>query len=162
MVYLRPELADRSLLVNTLYPEKGPTWGVDDGYGWVDEKGNRYTFISYYVHWHLWYSNGIIQKAVRSLRDAYIYTGDIEYARAGIVLLDRIADIYPSLDASEYDPTIYLQSAQGTGTGKAVGSIWETSLVEDFVSAYDVFYPAMDDPEVVAFLSEKGQEYKLS
>jgi uncharacterized protein YjdB len=158
----RPELADRSLLVNTLYPEKGPTWGVDDGYGWVDENGNRYTFISYYVHWHLWYSNGIIQRAVRSLKDAYVYTGDMKYARAGIVLLDRIADIYPSLDASAYDPTIYLQSAQGTGTGKAVGSIWETSLVKDFISAYDAFYPAMDDPEVITFLSGKGQEHKLS
>ena len=47
----QPALADRSLLVNTLYPEKGPTWGVDDGYGWVDEQGKRYTFIAYYVHW---------------------------------------------------------------------------------------------------------------
>ncbi|PYI53807.1 FIMAH domain-containing protein [Paenibacillus flagellatus] len=158
----RPERADRSLLVNTLYPEKGPTWGVDDGYGWVDDKGNRYTFISYYVHWHLWYSSGIIQRAVRSLRDAYVFTGDIRYARAGIVLLDRIADVYPSLDASAYDPTIYLQSAQGTGTGKAVGSIWETSLVKDFLSAYDAFYPAMDDPEAIAFLSAKGREHKLS
>lgn len=158
----RPELADRSLLVNTLYPEKGPTWGVDDGYGWVDENGNRYTFIAYYVHWHLWYNNGVIHRAIRSLRDAYVYTGDIKYARAGIVLLDRIADIYPSLDASAYDPTIFLQSAQGTGTGKAVGSVWETSLVEDFLSAYDAFYPAMDDPEVIAFLSAKGEQYKLS
>lgn len=158
----RPELADRSLLVNTLYPEKGPTWGVDDGYGWVDDNGNRYTFIAYYVHWHLWYSDGIIHRAIRSLRDAYLYTGELKYARAGIVLLDRIADVYPSLDASAYDPTIYLQSAQGTGTGKAVGSIWETSLVKDFVSAYDAFYPAMDDPEAIAFLSGKGRVHKLS
>jgi uncharacterized protein YjdB len=158
----QPALADRSLLVNTLYPEKGPTWGVDDGYGWVDDNGNRYTFISYYVHWQLWYSSGIIENAIKSLRDAYVYTGDMKYARAGIVLLDRIADVYPSLDASAYDPNIYLQSAQGTGTGKAVGSIWETTLVQDFLSAYDAFFPAMDDPEAIAFLSEKGRKYHLS
>jgi hypothetical protein len=51
-----PARADRSLLVNQLYPEKGPTWGVDDGYGWVDENGAKWTFIAYYHHWHVWYS----------------------------------------------------------------------------------------------------------
>lgn len=158
----RPEKADRSLLVNTLYPEKGPTWGVDDGYGWVDDKGNRFTFIAYYTHWHLWYSSGVIQRAVKALKDAFVYTGDLRYARAGIVLLDRIADVYPSLDAFAYDPNIFLQSAQGTGGGKAVGSVWETSLVKDFISAYDAFYPAMDDPDVLAFLSGKANEHKLS
>lgn len=158
----RPERADRSLLVNTLYPEKGPTWGVDDGYGWVDDQGNRFTFIAYYTHWHLWYSSGIIQRAVKALRDAYVYTGDIRYARAGIVLLDRIADVYPSLDAFAYDPNVFLQSAQGTGGGKAVGSVWETSLVKDFINAYDAFYPAMDDSEVIAFLSGQADKFKLS
>lgn len=159
----QPELADRSLLVNTLYPEKGPTWGVDDGYGWVDEKGNRYTFIAYYVHWNLWYGSGTgaIQDAIRALRDAYLYTGDAKYAHAGSILLDRIADIYPSLDVSVYDASIYLNSHGGTGVGKAVGSIWETGLIKDFISAYDAFFPAMDDPEIVAFLKAKGEKYNL-
>lgn len=75
----RPELADRSLHVNELYPEKGPYWGVDDGFGWVDEHGSRYTFVAYYVHWFLWHENntGMIQDLIDSFRDAYLLTGDI-------------------------------------------------------------------------------------
>ena len=34
-----PEKGDRTLLKNTLYPEKGEGWCVDDGYGYIDEDG---------------------------------------------------------------------------------------------------------------------------
>ncbi|MFC5407527.1 Ig-like domain-containing protein [Cohnella soli] len=158
----RPELANRSLLVNVLYPEKGPTWGVDDGYGWVDANGNRYTFIAYYTHWMLWFS-GSIEKELASFRDAYIYTGDAKYAKAGLILLDRIADIYPTLSAKAYDGSVYLRSGIN---GRAVGSIWESGLSKGFASAYDAFYPATNDPsvmtDVIAFLSAKGEQYNLS
>ncbi|MFD0960967.1 FIMAH domain-containing protein [Paenibacillus chungangensis] len=156
----RQELADKSLLVNTLYPEKGSTWGVDDGNGWMDENGNRWTFIAYYNHWKLWRS-GEISKAINSLRDAYVYTGDMKYARAGIVLLDRIADVYPEMDVSAYSAADFLNSHGGTGEGKVIGSIWETGLVKDFISAYDAFFPAIDDAEVIAFLSGKAEQYDL-
>ncbi|WP_409345267.1 heparinase II/III family protein [Paenibacillus sp. MBLB4367] len=161
----RPELADRTLLINELYPEKGPHWGVDDGFGWVDEQGNRFTFIAYYVHWFLWHneSTGMIQESIIRLRDAYLYTGDTRYARAGTILLDRVADIYPELDVSVYDKTVYLNSHGGeTGRGKAVGSIWESALVKDFVSAYDAFFPAMDDGEAIRFLADKAASCKLA
>lgn len=162
----RRELADPQYLVNELYPEKGETWGVDDGYGWVDENGNYYTFISYYTHWHLWYSNGVVVDAIKALRDAYIFTGEKQYAQAGIVLLDRIADVYPSLDLRVFDRSIYWHSDGGRAGGKAVGSIWETGLVKEFIKAYDAFFPAMDDPEVMdevlVFLQQKGEQYKLS
>lgn len=158
----QPELADRSLLVNTLYPEKGPTWGVDDGFGWVDDNGNRYTFIAYYVHWFSWLGTGLVDDALASLRDAYLYTGDVKYARAGTVLLDRVADLYPELDIAAFDRTIFLNSDGGRKLGKAVGSIWETTLVKTLASAYDAFYPAMDDPATVAFLDAKAVQYKLT
>lgn len=155
-------LADRDLLVNTLYPEKGPTWGVDDGLGWVDEHGHHYTFIAYYTHWFLWYgAEGIIPKALNALRDAYLYTGEDRYACAGIVLLDRVADIYPDLDTSVVPPHIFLSSSGGTSQGKAVGSIWETGLVKNFVKAYDAFFPAMDHPDVITFLNQKAVQYGL-
>ncbi len=156
-----PELADKSLLVNTLYPEKGENWGVDDGYGYIDEKGNRYTFIAYYNHWHIWHT-GIISKAINSLRDAFIYTGDMKYARAGVILLDRIADVYPDMDIWPYKVADgFLNSNGHTNRGKIIGSIWETGLVEDFIKAYDAFFPVMDDPEIIRFLSEKADMYDL-
>lgn len=158
----QPALADRSLLVNTLYPEKGPTWGVDDGFGWVDDNGNRYTFVAYYTHWFVWYSTGMIQDSLQSLRDAYLYTGDAKYARAGALLLDRIADAYPAMDTMLHDKTVYLNSHGGTGHGKAVGSIWETSLVKAFISAYDAFYPVMDDPQLTQFLDGKAGQFRLT
>ncbi|GAA2756730.1 heparinase II/III domain-containing protein [Actinopolymorpha rutila] len=165
-----PARADRSLLVNELYPEKGPTWGVDDGFGWVDGNGDKWTFVAYYHHWHLWYAGvetakGVIQNALRSLRDAYIYTGEAKYAHAGLVLLDRIADVYPAMDAAAYKRADgYLQSDGLSGQGKILGCIWEVGLSKDFVAAYDAFFPAIataDDADVLAFLSAKAQKYAL-
>ncbi|GGD99039.1 Ig-like domain-containing protein [Paenibacillus nasutitermitis] len=162
-----PTKADRSLLVNTLYPEKGPTWGVDDGTGWVDENGKTYTFIAFYIHWGLWADSGpgslkgLIPQALDAFRDAYLYTGDIKYARAGVILLDRIADIYPSLDTSVYNRSIYQNSDGYTRLGKATGSIWETLLVKHFLYAYDAFYPAMNDSALLSFLGAKSDTYDL-
>ncbi|MBW7452562.1 heparinase II/III family protein [Paenibacillus sepulcri] len=158
-----PSLADRTLLVNTLYPEKGPDWGVDDGYGWVDPATNkRYTFIAYYAHWFAWYGGPAnIQGGLNALRDAYIYTGDMKYARAGAILLNRIADVYPSLDIAQFSNAIYVNSHGGTGDGKAVGSIWESGLVKSFITAYDAFFPLYDDPEIVQFLKSKGEQFDL-
>jgi hypothetical protein len=158
----RPELADRSLLVNTLYPEKGETWGVDDGFGYVHTNGRKYTFIAYYNHWHVWYG-GIVSTALNNLRDAYIYTGDMKYARAGIILLDRVADVYPDMDIWPYKIADgFLNSNGNSNRGKVVGSIWETGLARDFLKDYDAFFPAMDDPETISFLSQKADEYGLS
>ncbi|HBN84842.1 MAG TPA: hypothetical protein DDZ89_13475, partial [Clostridiales bacterium] len=156
-----PDLADKSLLVNTLYPEKGEKWGVDDGYGYTDEDGNHYTFVAYYNHWHLWHG-GVISKAITSLRDAYIYSGNMKYARAGAILLDRIADVYPDMDIWTYKKQDgFLNSDGGTNRGKVIGSIWETGLVENYLTAYDAFFPVLDDPEIVEFLSEKAEQYHL-
>lgn len=159
----RPELADRTLLVNTLYPEKGADWGVDDGFGWVDEAGNRFTFIAYYVHRFIWYGErkAVIPEALQALRDAYLYTGEMEYARAGMILLDRIADVYPEMDTSLFDRTIYLHNGE-EGKGKAVGAIWETLSVQDYLTAYDAFHPVMDDAETIQFLSGQAEKFGLA
>lgn len=155
-----PALADRSLLVNTLYPEKGPTWGVDDGYGWIDPATNkRYTFVAYYAHWFAWTET--VNNALTALQNAYIYTGDEKYARAGAVLLDRVADVYPAMDVAQFNKNIYVNSHGGTGDGKIQGSIWETAFVKTFASAYDAFFQTYDDPEVVAFLASKGAQFDL-
>jgi len=120
-------LADRRLLVNTSYPERGPTWGVDDGFGWVDDTGDKWTFIAYYVHWFLWYG-GLAFSALQAARDAYLYTGAIKYAHTGLILLDRVADLYPAMDTAPYRREDgYLNSGaltpEGEVLGKAVGNI---------------------------------------
>lgn len=156
-----PKLADEQYLVNELYPEKGEKWGVDDGFGWVDENGDKWTFIAYYNHWELWHGGALIS-ALNSFRDAYLYTGDMRYAHAGIILLDRIADVYPDMDVSEYkDEDGFLNSHGGTGKGKVVGSIWETGAAWNYLAAYDAFFPAMEEADVVDFLSEKAEAYQL-
>lgn len=166
-----PERADRGLLVNELYPELGPTWGVDDGYGWVDDDGNRWTFVAYYHHWHLWYPStdtaaAAITNALASCRDAYLYTGELRYAHAGLILLDRIADVYPAMDTSVYKREDgFLHSDGLSGRGRIVGCIWETGLVKQFLMAYDAFFPAVadgDDAGIVPFLAEKAEQYGLA
>lgn len=156
-----PKRADKRFLVNELYPEKGPRWGVDDGFGWVDEKGNRWTFIAYYNHWHVWHG-GVVDNAIRAFRDAYLYTGDLRYARAGIILLDRVADVYPDMDVSVYrEKDGFLNSHGGTGKGKIRGSIWEATAVPNYLSAYDAFFPAVEESGAVEFLREKAERLKL-
>ena len=76
-------------LVNTLYPEKGPDFGVDDGHGWVrdpkDPEHSNFVFIGYYILQGLWThredakTNNIMMGALRSLTMAYLITGDRKY-----------------------------------------------------------------------------------
>ncbi|MDF2671127.1 MAG: bacterial Ig-like protein [Paenibacillus sp.] len=165
--FFDPLRANRALLVNTLYPDKGSTWGVDDGFGWVDPaSGKRYTFIAYYNHWAIWTRTGgqksLISGALNAYRDAYLFDGDIKYARAGAILLDRVADVYPGMDITQHDHAIYLNSHGGAPSGKAVGSIWETGIAREYALAYDAFFPAMTDSTVLSFLANKGAAYKLS
>ncbi|ACQ81577.1 Heparinase II/III family protein [Beutenbergia cavernae DSM 12333] len=168
-----PELARENgsqYLVNELYPERGEGWGVDDGSGWQDPDGNVWTFIAYYCHWGLWYRTGattygLFQHALQSLRDAYLYTGDARYAHKGLVLLDRIADVWPAMDVTAFpweegfdngDPAIH------TAQGKTVNDIWETGVANYLIQAYDAFWPAIDtDPELLAFVAAKTAEFGI-
>ncbi len=173
---------------NVLYPEIGgenhpstivlsegedPTrWGVDTGMGYTP--GRTYsngvkevhTYIGYIMHCGIWYdavgsgSPGLINRAINDLAEAYMYTGDIKYGRIGAVLVDRIADVYPGYDLRPY-LTRFANSDGGAVRGKIIGSIWETYLGQDFIAAYDAFFPAYDDPEVVKYLSQKAKKFNL-
>ena len=99
-------------LKNTMYPElNDDTWGVDDGYGYKTDNtivinGHEipevYSFIAYYNHWAIWNNGGMFQDVVSDLRDAYVFTGDAKYGRAGAILIARVADIYPTLYIKPY------------------------------------------------------------
>lgn len=165
------ERADDDLLVNELYPEHGEQWGVDDGSGWVDDQGRRRTFVAYYNSWAIWRSAEsvgaqhphAIEEVLAVLREAYLLSGDRRYARAGTVLLDRVADVYPAMDVSAYpEAEGFTHSDGSTELGKVFGSIGEQRLVDELLRSYDAFFPAQPgDDTLVEFLSEKARRYDL-
>ena len=142
------------------------TYAVDDGMGWniglTADSGIPImkTFIPFYHH-AMYSINGSVYltKALPALMDAYLYTGDIKYGRAGAILIDRIADVFPSFDLTQW--VEYQNSHGGRNTGKILGAIWQSGLAETFIKSYDAFYPAMDDPYVIQFLSKKAAEFGL-
>ncbi len=150
--------------------DKVDTWMVDDGFGWspVDMTYGtttlpKFTPVGYYAH-YFWDRNGsdnsFLSRALNDLRDAYLYTGDAKYGRAGAILIDRVADVYPGFDLSKYSQN-YSNSHGGRRSGKTVGSIWETYVLDSLIRAYDAFYPMMDDTQVISFLSMKAAEKGL-
>ena len=101
--------------------------------------------------------SGVLTDALDSLRDAYLYTGEAKYGRTGAILLDRIADVYPGFDLLVYRD--YYNSHGYTYRGKILGCIWEQITAKSFASAYDAFFPMMDDVYVVNFLKKKAETY---
>jgi oligo-alginate lyase len=157
-----PTLADRSLLVNEEHagaddPMRG--YAVDDGLGWVDENGERWWFVAFFSHYCTWSE---LPKAVTALSEAYLYTGDPRYAHKGLVLLDRIADVYPEMDLRPYSDMDLYNSHGGTGEGRLQGCIWETFISEGLSRATDILLEAIyDDDELIDFLSAKAAQWSL-
>jgi hypothetical protein len=129
---------------------------VDNGAGWVNEKGERYWFVPHYMFWQRWRKD--VLGGVSTLSQAYLLTGKPEYGHKAAVMLARIAQEYPEMD--------YLKQAYHHGyptkvRGKILDYIWETSTVSNLSSAYDAIYPATDlaaDPKLAAFLKTKNIE----
>ena len=161
-------------LVNELYPEKGKYWGVDDGFGTREYKdGSAYhkyipndpnldksksaVYIPMFFH-DLWKN---IWVCISRLAHGYIYTGDIKYARAGAILLDRVADVVPEYNFRNFCKQDYLVTCGGTGYGIFVGRINECLLFSDLAIAADSFFPMLDDPELIQVLSQKAKRLGL-
>jgi len=161
--------ADRSLLVNTLYPEKGPDWCVDDGHGWVldpqDPEHCSFMFIPYYILQGLWthrdqpYQQNIMMLALNNLTLAYIITGDRKYGNPAAMLLLKIAQVYPKMDATDCPwKQGYRLSHGGTGKGRVLGSIWDVLLMERLTDWYDMLFDCFDDA-LTAWLAENPVRY---
>ena len=93
-----PPRADRSLLFNVEHPAPSDPlrgFGVDDGEGYVAD-GKRWRFINTYLIFGQW--KQAIVAGIRNLAAAYVATGDPAYAHKAGVLLDRVADFYPTFD----------------------------------------------------------------
>lgn len=154
-----PSIADKRFLQNILYPDKPENWMADDGFGWVSEDGCKFVFAAFYNMFGIWYSENSLISYLQDIKEAYLFTGNIKYAYAGLILLDRIADVYPDMDTSVYMTKDGYRVCDGlSGKGKIIGSIWDASIVWDFVCAYDAFSPAFSEGEgeYMAFLKQKS------
>jgi len=140
-------------------------WGVDDGMGYhfnpndKERYGDPYTYVAYYSHWVLWYWR--VMPMLEDLSHAYMFTrfssDPIEkakskaYANAAIILLDRIADLYPEMKVEVFPRNNYYgfpNSGYHWGTklsaGRIVGSVWENTFIKAVMLAYDAVYPAIN------------------
>ena len=155
------ELGDRSRLFNAEHPDpKDPLHQVyvDDGYGMVDEKGNRHKVIAYYNQWAQWRT---VYAGLAFLERAYTLTEDKRYAHKAAVLLDRIADIYPAMDFAPLHYMGFEHSHGGPGRGRIEGCIWETNTTRMAYTYDHIFEAIQDDQELVAFCAQKSAQYKL-
>ena len=161
----------KGYLVNTAYPEKGTGWGVDDGNGYVDKKstfkdakGNTlnstHTYISFYNHWAIWHTS-LLYNAADFLGNAYLYTGDIRYGKAGAILIDRIADVYPDMTTEPYRNQ-FTDGGHYAPKGKVSDYVWENQLAKKWCETYDAVWPAYENEEVITFLSDKAEQYGMA
>jgi len=153
-----PDRADRSLLFNTEHPDASDPlhrFGVDDGEGYVED-GKRWRFINTYLIFGQW--KQAIVNGIRNLAAAYVATGDLAYAHKAGLLLDRVADFYPTFDFGK-EGIMY----EGPPRAGYV-STWHDACVEvqELALAYDaVFEGLARDPELVTFLAAKARQCEL-
>lgn len=135
--YYASGMNDRTLLTGDF---------ADDGRGWVSPSGEKHWFVAYANHW-TWLNH--IIPAAQALARAYILTGDAAYGRKAIVLLDRIAEVYPNMDHHPQSRYGELQAAQGGRyEGKIVNHIWETGVLTSLAEAYDYTWEVVSDETV--------------
>lgn len=152
-----PKKADRSLLFNTEHPDKNDplhTFGVDDGTGYIGKDGKHWRFIpAYLVHGH-W--KQAVHRGIRSLATAYIVTGEPIYAHKAMILLDRVADLYPGFDFKTQG--ILYEAVHADG----YVSVWHDATIEtrEMVLAYDAIKGAIaGDAQLVRFLVGKSKRF---
>ncbi|MDP6777095.1 MAG: heparinase II/III family protein [Candidatus Latescibacteria bacterium] len=131
--YYRSSMEDRSLLT-------GPH--ADDGFGWKSED-------SPYRHWFIAYcSEHLLITTVsgaETLAQAYLLTGDARYAHKALVILDRIAEVYPDMDYA-VQGSYGMEFSPGYD-GRIENQIHEGGTVRSLCKALDVVRDAIpSDP----------------
>lgn len=152
-----PKKADRKLLFNQEHPNPNDPlhlFGVDDGEGYV-EGNKRWRFIGAYLLYGQWSQR--VEAGLRNLAYAYTVTGDKRYAHKAGVLIDRVADLWPSFDWATQG-MLYERVRYGGGVA---GYIWyaitSAYTAMYLTTAYDqIFDGIRDDRELVEFLRVKS------
>ena len=169
-------------LTNELYPEAstnvsrdvlsnayvGEQWGVDDGWGYIptDENGNQIVYpngakaqITYIAEYNYYMWRWLVHSVITNTKDAYLYTGDIKYARFGAALIDRISDILPEMNTKQYTDLGFICT---TDLGGYIhGQIDDADNLRIFAQSADAYFPMLDDPELIEFLSGKAEVFGL-
>lgn len=154
-----PKRADRTLLFNTDHPDANDPlhhFGVDDGEGYVDGE-NRWRFVGTYIIYGQW--KQAVLGGIRNLAAANLLTGDPRYAHKAGILLDRVADLYPTFDFKE-QAFLYEKKLGSAG----YVSVWHDACEEtrQLALAYDqVFNAIRQDGELVTFLAAQAKQHKL-
>lgn len=154
-----PKRADRSLLFNVEHPDPDDPlhrFGVDDGEGYVDGD-KRWRFVGTYLIYGQW--KQAVLRGIYNMAAAYAVTGDKAYAHKAGILLDRVADLYPTFDFKR-QAIIYDAPSQSAG----YVSVWHDACEEtrQLALAYDQVFDALrEDKALVEFLSAKAKQFKL-
>ena len=152
-----PRRANRSLLFNQEHPRpEDPLhkFGVDDGEGYVEGE-HRWRFIGHYLLRGQWTQR--IEAGFRNLAKAYAITGEPVYAHKAAVLLDRIADVWPSFDFASQG-LVYERPRYGGGVaGYVYYAIDSAYTVMYLAQAYDqIFDGIREDGALVKFLRKRS------
>lgn len=154
-----PRRADRSLLFNTDHPDASDplhTFGVDDGEGFSDGQ-HTWRFIGAYLIYGQW--KQAVVGGIKKLAAAYVVTGDPAYAHKTGILLDRVADLYPTFDFIKQG-VIYDAPSPAAG----YVSVWHDACEEtrELVMGYDMVFDAIrNDKALPTFLAKKAEQHKL-
>ncbi len=153
-----PRRADRKLLFNTEHPDPNDPlrgFGVDDGDGYVAGE-KRWRFIGCYLIYGQW--KQLIVNGIAALANAYVVTGDPRYAHKAGILLDRVADLYPTHD---FKTQGWVYERRGD---RGYVSTWHDACPEfrNMALAYDMVFDALKtDDGLLRFLSAKAAQYQL-
>jgi len=154
----QPGRADGSLLYNAAHPDPADPlhrFGVDDGEGYAQGE-TRWRFIGAYLIYGQW--KQAVLGGIAKLAEAYALTGEQPYAHKAGILLDRVADLYPSFDFGREGLVYEQQGATG------YVSTWHDACEEtrQLALAYDQVYDGLcGDEALVAFLGDKAAAFKL-
>ncbi|MGD9494675.1 MAG: heparinase II/III family protein [Armatimonadota bacterium] len=124
---------------------------IDRGLGWVGPDGRRYWFVPYFIFWQRW-SRDIIG-GMGALGQAYLLTGEPQYAHACAVMMAKVASEYERFD---YRVQCYHEGRFNIN-GRISDYIWSCGNDSTIALAYDAIYPIFDqDPDLLAFLRAQG------
>jgi hypothetical protein len=156
------ELADYNLIYSVDHPDPSDPlhkWCVEDGRGWLDPNGGPnalHLFVACSNYRTVWTSP---IRGIQNLARAYALTGQPVYAHKCLVLLDRLADVYPDLNGRTGQ---IINFAPGDYWDGIIGPNYWASGWAGLALTYDMIYDGIEDvPEALEFIRGKSRRYKV-